>query len=89
MPIASHKERFVSNTIAPRYQTENCYLTQTTRKTYIKRAVEAGRLPPQARRMEMITSLQASHDPQMPIQFWQLFSVLGPEPIVEIVAEFY
>ena len=79
----------MSNTIAPRYQTENGYLTQTTRKTYIKRAVEAGRFPPQARRMETITSLQASHDPQMPIQFWQLFSVLGPEPIVGIVAEFY
>ena len=63
----------MSNTIAPCYQTENGYLTQTTRKIYIKRAVEAGRLPPQARRMETITSLQASHDPQMPIQFWQLF----------------
>jgi hypothetical protein len=74
MPIASHKERLVSKTIAPRYQTENGYLTQTTRKTYIKRAVEAGRLPPQARRMETITSLQASHGPQMPIQFWQLFA---------------
>jgi truncated hemoglobin YjbI len=89
MHIASHKERLVSNTIAPRYQTENGYLTQTTRKTYIKRAVEFGRLPPQARHMETITSLQASHDPQMPIQFWQLFSVLGPEPIVGIVTEFY
>jgi hypothetical protein len=65
MPKASHKERFVSNTIAPRYQTENGYLTQTTRKIYIKRAVEAGRLPPQARRIETITSLQAPHDPQM------------------------
>jgi truncated hemoglobin YjbI len=89
MPVASHKERFVSNTITPCYQPEKGYLTQTTRKIYIKRAVEAGRLPPQARRMETITSLQASHDPQMPIQFWQLFSVLGPEPIVGIVAEFY
>ena len=79
----------MSKTIAPRYQTENGYLTQTTRKTYIKRAVEFGRLPPQARHMETITSLQASHDPQMPIQFWQLFSVLGPEPIVGIVTEFY
>jgi truncated hemoglobin YjbI len=39
--------------------------------------------------MEQITSLQASQDPQMPIQFWQLFSVLGPEPIVGIVADFY
>ena len=39
--------------------------------------------------METITSLQASHDPQVPIQFWQLFSVFGPEPIVGIVAEFY
>ena len=79
----------MSNTIAPRYQTENGYLTQTTRKIYIKRAVEAGRLPPQARHMETITSLQASHDPQVPIQFWQLFFVFEPEPIVEIVAEFY
>ena len=79
----------MSNTIAPRYQTENGYLTQTTRKTYIKRAVEAGRLPPQARRMETITSLQASHDPQVPIQFWQLSFVFGPEPTVGIVAEFY
>jgi hypothetical protein len=42
-----------------------------------------------ARHLETITSLQASHDPQVPIQFWQLFSVFGPEPIVGIVAEFY
>ena len=73
----------------PRYQAENGYLTQTTRKPYIKRAMEARLLPPHARRMEQITSLQASHDPQMPVQFWQLFSVLGPEPIVGIVANFY
>ena len=45
MPIVSHKERLVSNTIAPCYQTENGYITQTTRKIYIKRAVEAGRWP--------------------------------------------
>jgi hypothetical protein len=79
----------LSRTNAPRYQAENGYLTQATRKSYIKRAVEAGLLPPHARRMEKITSLQASHDPQVAIQFWQLFSVLGPEPIVGIVAEFY
>ena len=79
----------MSRTNAPRYQAENGYLTQTTRKSYIKRAVEAGLLPPHARRMEKITSLQASHDPQVPIQFWQLFSVLGPQPIVGIVADFY
>ena len=89
MPTATHKERPLSSTNAPRYQAENGYLTQTTRKSYIKRAVEARLLPPHARRMEQITSLQASQDPQMPIQFWQLFSVLGPEPIVGIVADFY
>ena len=89
MPTATHKERPLSSTNTPRYQAENGYLTQTTRKSYIKRAVEARLLPPHARRMEQITSLQASHDPQMPIQFWQLFSVLGPEPIVGIVANFY
>lgn len=89
MPTATHKERPLSSANAPRYQAENGYLTQTTRKSYIKRAVEARLLPPHARRMEQITSLQASQDPQMPIQFWQLFSVLGPEPIVGIVADFY
>lgn len=89
MPTATHKERPLNSTNAPRYQAENGYLTQTTRKSYIKRAVEAGLLPPHARRMEKITSLQASHDPQVPIQFWQLFSVLGPQPIVGIVADFY
>ena len=83
--MATHKERPLSSTNAPRYQAENGYLTQTARKSYIKRAVEARLLPPHARRMEQITS----HDPQMPIQFWQLFSVLGPEPIVGIVANFY
>ena len=87
--MATHKECPLSSTNAPRYQAENGYLTQTTRKSYIKRAVEARLLPPHARRMEQITSLQASQDPQMPIQFWQLFSVLGPEPIVGIVADFY
>jgi len=89
MPTATHKERPLSSTNAPRYQAENGYLTQTTRKSYIKQAVGARLLPPHARRMEQITSLQASQDPQMPIQFWQLFSVLGPEPIVGIVADFY
>ena len=89
MRMADHKESPLSNTIIPRYQRENGYLTQTTRETYIKWVVETRRLPQWARHMETITSLQASHDPQVPIQFWQLFSVFGPEPIVGIVAEFY
>jgi hypothetical protein len=42
-----------------------------------------------ARHLETITSLQASHDPQVPIQFWQLSFVFGPEPTVGIVVEFY
>ena len=45
MRMADHKESPLSNTIIPRYQRENGYLTQTTRETYIKWVVETRRLP--------------------------------------------
>ena len=89
MRMADHKESPLSNTIIPRYQGEYGYLTQTTRETYIKWVVETRRLPFGRGPMETITSLQASHDPQVPIQFWQLSFVFGPEPTVGIVVEFY
>ncbi len=46
-------------------------------------------MPENAHRIAEIISLSASNDGNKPIQFWQLFSVLGQEPIVRIVASFY
>ena len=39
--------------------------------------------------MADILSLTAPSDQAKPIQFWQLYSVLGQDPIVEIVQSFY
>ena len=39
--------------------------------------------------MPEILSLKASNDMKKPIQFWQLYSVLGQDPIVGIVSDFY
>lgn len=39
--------------------------------------------------MKQIVSLNASNDLTKPVQFWQLYSVLGQDPIVNIVTNFY
>ena len=39
--------------------------------------------------MRQIVSLTASNDPAKPIQFWQLYSVLGQDRIVRIITNFY
>ena len=39
--------------------------------------------------MANILSLSAPNDSRKPIQFWQLFSVLGPDAIISIVRDFY
>jgi len=46
-------------------------------------------LPQNAHRMPEIISLSASNNVAKPIQFWQLFSVLGQDRIVGIVKNFY
>lgn len=71
------------------YQTRRGYLTETIRGQYISKAIERGQLPENARRMVHILSLEASADATAPIQFWQLFSVLGQDRIVDIVHAFY
>ena len=73
----------------PIYQTERGYLTETTRQKYITKAVAAKLLPKDAHRMPEILSLKASNNMKKPIQFWQLYSVLGQDPIVGIVSDFY
>lgn len=73
----------------PQHPTEEGYLTSKIRRQYIDYAVEKGLLPKDAHRMAHVISLQASTNPTTPIQFWQLYSILGSKGIVSIVTEFY
>lgn len=73
----------------PTYPTENGYLTEKIRSQYLKKAVANKVLPENAHRMPAIVSLCAPNDISQPIQFWQLFSVLGQDRIVTLVQSFY
>jgi len=73
----------------PHYPTAIGYMTEQTRARYIQNAVECNVLPENAHRMSDIISLSASNDVTKPIQFWQLYSVLGQQRIVELIAHFY
>ncbi|MBL4787429.1 MAG: hypothetical protein JKY49_18655, partial [Cohaesibacteraceae bacterium] len=64
-------------------------MTTKTRDKYIKSAITNNVLPKNAHRMPQIISLSAPNDITKPIQFWQLYSVLGQDPIVKIVENFY
>lgn len=72
-----------------RHPTDNGYLTEKIRSQYIANAVAGDLLPENAHRMAALVSLDASDNPAEPIQFWQLYSVLGQDRIVNIVRSFY
>lgn len=65
------------------------YMTEKTQRDYIASAITKGVLPKNAYRIPDIVSLTAPEGRSKPIQFWQLFSVLGVDPIVSIVENFY
>lgn len=71
------------------FPTANGYLTETIRNKYISKAVAQGLMPKDAHRMASIISLEAPSDLSKPIQFWQLYSLLGQDRIVNIVHAFY
>lgn len=83
------RKNIMENVDLPKFPTRSGYMTEKIRQDYIQVAVEKGLLPTQAHRMADIVSLTAPSDPSKPIQFWQLYSVLGQDPIVEIVQTFY
>ena len=56
---------------------------------YILSAVSKEILPVDAHRIPDIISLNASNNKSKPIQFWQLYSVLGQDTIVNIIENFY
>ena len=72
-----------------RFATSNGYMTEKIRAKYIAIAEYKKILPEDAHRRSDILSLNAPEDRNQPIQFWQLFSVLGPDRIVRIVENFY
>ena len=65
------------------------YMTETIQRGYIAYAITQNMLPAQAHRMPQILSLVAAEDRSKPIQFWQLFSVMGQKRILRIVHDFY
>ena len=73
----------------PNFKTQHGYMTKTAQTAYMGNAMDAGLLPPDTMRRADLVTLKAPNDPSQPIQFWQLFSVLGPDPIVAIVESFY
>ena len=72
-----------------RYEPAYGYMTEKTQLGYISSAIEEKTLPINAHRMHEIISLVAPNSQSKPIQFWQLFSILGPDRIVRIVHRFY
>lgn len=64
-------------------------MSEKIQHAYITTAIAKGLLQAEAHRMPEILSLTAPSDISKPIQFWQLYSVLGQEPIVGIVQRFY
>ena len=83
------KDVILTQTDSTGFPTQAGYMTESAQRAYIEKAVRDGVLPDQAHRMADVISLSASPDPATPIQFWQLHSVLGHEPIVRIVTAFY
>ena len=73
----------------PRFPTKPGYMTEKIQRDYIQAVMAKDLLPAQAHRMADILSLTAPSDVSKPIQFWQLYSVLGQDPIVAIVQSFY
>ena len=73
----------------PKFPTRSGYMTEKIQRDYIQAAVDKGLLPTQAHRMADIVSLTAPSDAAKPVQFWQLYSALGQDPIVGIVQAFY
>ncbi len=79
----------MTNIDLPKYPTRHGYMSEKIQLDYITASIEKKLLPIDAHRMPEIVSLTAPRDASKPIQFWQLFSVLGQDPIIRIVQNFY
>ncbi|MDA9989701.1 hypothetical protein N9E48_02680 [Paracoccaceae bacterium] len=77
------------NSSYPTYTPSHGYMTESIQQKYIATSIKDKTLPDNAHRMPDIVALNASKDQSKPIQFWQLYSVLGQKRIVRIVQNFY
>ena len=77
------------NSSYPAYTPSHGYMTENIQQKYIAASIKDKTLPDNANRMPDIVTLNASEDQSKPIQFWQLYSVLGQKRIVRIVQNFY
>jgi len=64
-------------------------MSEKIQRDYITFGIAKELFPADAHRMSKVLSLTAPQDRSQPIQFWQLYSVLGQDPIVRIVQSFY
>jgi len=79
----------MKDTVHSHHPTQLGYMTEKTQRDYIASAIIKNLLPTNAYRVPEIVSLRAPDAMSKPIQFWQLYSVLGQAPIVRIVENFY
>ena len=73
----------------PNYDPSHGYMSKKIQQKYISAAIHKQILPAEAHRIPELISLSASNNLSKPIQFWQLYSVLGRENVVSIVNVFY
>ena len=73
----------------PKFPTRHGYMSEKIQRDYISSAIKKGLMPDNAHRVGEIVSLTAPSNTAKPIQFWQLYSTLGQDPIVQIVGNFY
>jgi len=72
-----------------KHPTRHGYMSEKIQHNYITSAIQNRILPKDSHRIAQIVSLSASNDLSVPLQFWQLYSILGQGPIVEIIENFY
>ena len=64
-------------------------MTEKIQQKYIAAAIKDKTLPDNAYRISDIVVLNAPKDQSKPIQFWQLYSILGQKRIMRIIQSFY
>ena len=71
------------------YKSSLGYLTAKIRYEYLDHLIKKNNLLPTIFQNHMITGLIASKDKNKPIYFWQLYSILGEEPVRKLITLFY
>jgi len=85
--LIEQAEKDAAKKVAKPTFTNKCkhgYATADSRQLWLEQRGMTG-----SEAAKISSSLEASTDPKKPIYFWQLFSVLGPDRIYNIVKKFY